>query len=123
VRRVRRQAPAVRPAEAATLAAKLLSAPVSEAPRGRPVAGRRQAPPRPEYTLHGLPAGDAMLLLEALANQKPVRIRYVDGDGRHTDRLIEPQEIEEGRLLLAYCHLRQDDRAFSLNRIRAVTPP
>jgi hypothetical protein len=123
VRRVRRQAPAVRPADAAALAAKLLSAPVSEAPRGRPVSGPPREAPRSEYTLRGLSPDDAMLLMEAMANGKPVRILYVDGDGRRTDRLIEPQEIEDGRILLAYCHLRQDDRAFSLHRIRAVTPP
>jgi hypothetical protein len=121
VRRVRRQAPAVRPAEAAALAAKLLAAPDTEPTRGRPV---RQAPMPylPEIMLRGLPFDDAVRLAEALENQTPVRIVYVDGDGRRTDRLVEPQEID-GYRLLAYCHLRQDDRAFSLSRIRAVTPP
>jgi hypothetical protein len=122
VRRVRRQPPAVRPAEAATLAAKLLAAPLAD----RAAAGRavRQSPPPPaDAAVLSLPLADSALLLDALANQKTVRIVYVAGDGRRTNRLIEPQEIEDGRRLLAYCHLRRDDRAFSLSRIRAVTPP
>jgi hypothetical protein len=121
VRRVRRQTPAVRPAEAASLAAKLLAGPDTEPTRGRPV---RQAPApfMPEIVFRGLPFDDAVRLADALESRTPVRIVYVDGDGRRTDRLIEPQEID-GHRLLAYCHLRQDDRAFSLNRIRAVTPP
>jgi hypothetical protein len=122
VRRVRRQPPAVRPAEAAALAAKLLAAPLAD----RAAAGRavRQSPPPPaDAAVLSLPLADSALLLDALANQKTVRIVYVAGDGRRTNRLIEPQEIEDGRRLLAYCHLRRDDRAFSLSRIRAVTPP
>jgi len=119
VRRVRRQAPCVRPAEAAALAAKLLAAPppqADESARGRPVQRR------PGYDFRGLPFDDAVRLSDALENGTPVRIVYVDGDGRRTDRLIEPQELD-GHRLLAYCHLRQDDRAFSLSRIKAVTPP
>lgn len=118
VRRVRRPVSAVRPAEAAAMAAKLLAAPASEALQGRPV---RQAP-KPEFTVRGLPVDDAVRLSEALENQTSVRIVYIDGNGRRTDRLIEPQEID-GHRLLAYCHLRDDDRAFAMSRIRSVSPP
>ena len=118
VRRVRRQAPSVRPAEAAALAAKLLPAPAEHRrPARSGAAGSAgaiaSAPPRPAGRRRG-PRWSTRW-----RTSTPVRIVYVDGDGRRTDRLIEPLEVEDDHLLLAYCHLRDDDRAFALSRIRA----
>jgi predicted DNA-binding transcriptional regulator YafY len=37
--------------------------------------------------------------------------------------VVEPVEIEDGYLLRAWCHLRDDERVFALARIRSVTTP
>jgi predicted DNA-binding transcriptional regulator YafY len=102
VRRVRRRTPSVRPADAAALAKKLISA------QGSP----EEAPPE---------AGD--VFDDAIANDLPVHIEYVNKRGERSSRLINPTEIVDDRILLAWCHLRNEERAFALNRILSVSKP
>ena len=59
------------------------------------------------------------LLVNAMAEAGTVRIGYQDSSGNRTNRIIEPTEVM-GRVLVAWCHLRQEERHFSLDRITSV---
>jgi len=52
-----------------------------------------------------------------------VRIAYTDGDGEPSIRVIEPMRIYPARngctYIKAYCHLREEERTFRLDRIRS----
>ncbi|HZN16777.1 MAG TPA: helicase C-terminal domain-containing protein [Micromonosporaceae bacterium] len=61
------------------------------------------------------------LLAEALEHAIPVKIVYTNAQGRSSVRVIEPLSIS-GYLLEAWCHLRDEERMFSLGRIDAVGP-
>jgi hypothetical protein len=61
------------------------------------------------------------LLADAIDEQQPVRIDYVDGDGRFSSRVIEEIELS-GTVIEAWCRLRDDERMFLLDRIDAVSP-
>ncbi|HEY3009891.1 MAG TPA: helicase C-terminal domain-containing protein [Micromonosporaceae bacterium] len=61
------------------------------------------------------------LLANAIAHGSAVRIRYTDSGGRTSNRVIEPLELDD-HLLIAWCRMRADDRAFALDRIDAVWP-
>ncbi|HTJ35643.1 MAG TPA: hypothetical protein VL738_20680 [Dactylosporangium sp.] len=75
---------------------------------------RRRAPQlRPEQ---------AQLLAEAVEHGGPVWIRYVDAQGRASERVIENAELA-GSVIEAWCRLRRDDRAFTLDKIVAVARP
>ena len=56
-----------------------------------------------------------------------LRIRYIDVGGLETEREIEPQYVvvgPNGSYLTAWCHLREDDRVFRMDRItRAELTP
>lgn len=57
---------------------------------------------------------------EAMAGRKRLFVRYVDADGSHTERWVSPIHIEflrDNVYLRGYCHLRQDERSFRLDRI------
>jgi predicted DNA-binding transcriptional regulator YafY len=57
----------------------------------------------------------------AIDQQLPVKITYQSASGGTTTRVISDIEMING-LLYAWCHLRNDDRVFSLDRIQAVAP-
>ena len=57
----------------------------------------------------------------AVENQVPVSITYRSSTGGTTTRTISEIELVNG-LLYAFCHLRDDDRVFAIDRIQAVTP-
>ena len=62
---------------------------------------------------------------QAIGKGYLVRIRYVDRNGEETDRLIRPDALQvktTGIFLKAYCTLREDQRTFSLARIREAVP-
>ena len=57
---------------------------------------------------------------EALSGNKAVVITYVDAKGEETTRMITPlrvQAMNDVVHLFAYCHLRQAERSFRLDRI------
>ena len=65
------------------------------------------SPPEPEPLLEGLTVG----------------ISYEDTGGNVSERLVNSIRLvdaPDGRYLWAYCHLRQDFRAFRLNRIKQI---
>jgi hypothetical protein len=64
----------------------------------------------------------AELLADAVEHGTPVWIRYVDAGGRASERVIENAELA-GSVVDAWCRLRRDDRAFTLDKIVAVARP
>nr|BFE50419.1 hypothetical protein GCM10017745_38460 [Saccharothrix mutabilis subsp. capreolus] len=61
------------------------------------------------------------LLAGAIDGRSDVRIEYVDGKGESSQRTITPAGWD-GPFLLAWCHLREADRQFRVERITSVTP-
>jgi hypothetical protein len=61
------------------------------------------------------------LLASAIEHGTPVRIDYTDGHGRISSRVIEDVMLND-HLIEAWCRLREDERAFHLDRIDAVYP-
>ncbi|MGI8307482.1 helicase-associated domain-containing protein [Saccharopolyspora hattusasensis] len=59
------------------------------------------------------------LLAKALEAGTDVEIEYRDQNGHPTSRVITPDDVDEV-YLDAFCHLREDDRQFRLDRIRSV---
>jgi len=60
---------------------------------------------------------------EAIYSNKRMFIRYVDGGGNETERWITPKQVTglaDYVYLQAYCHLREDERSFRLDRIVMV---
>jgi DNA polymerase III epsilon subunit family exonuclease len=57
---------------------------------------------------------------EAIYSGRRMFIHYVDSDGGQTERWITPKQVtglKDYVYLQAYCHLREDDRSFRLDRI------
>jgi len=52
----------------------------------------------------------------ALTEKRQLRIKYRSNGGAITERIIEPRSFS-GQYLVAYCHLRQDQRTFRLDNI------
>ena len=57
----------------------------------------------------------------AVEQQLPVTITYQSSTGGVTTRMISDIEMVNG-LMYAWCHLREDDRVFAIDRVKAVTP-
>lgn len=133
------EVPEVDPLE---LAERLLAAPVLAPQRAKPTqppAKRRpvQAEPDPVDLLSGIePAdvdevlagraghlapGERRLLAHAIETDGAVTIGYTNAQGNHTTRVIDSVELD-GAHLIAWCHLRDDERMFSLHRIDMVAP-
>ncbi|WP_298992787.1 helicase-associated domain-containing protein [uncultured Pseudokineococcus sp.] len=68
-----------------------------------------------------LPTGQARLLLHAEEADRAVVITYRSSSGRITTRAVS-QVLIRGRTMVAWCHLREDERAFSLERVLEVQP-
>jgi DNA polymerase III subunit epsilon len=65
-------------------------------------------------------------LQEALSSNKILEITYIDGKGRETARQITPLRVQAANdylYVIAFCHLRQAERSFRLDRIVALTLP
>jgi DNA polymerase-3 subunit epsilon len=60
---------------------------------------------------------------EALSENKAVEITYLDAQGNETCRVVTPRHVLPGNgvgYLVAFCHLRQAERNFRLDRITAA---
>ena len=60
---------------------------------------------------------------EAIYGSKRMHIRYVDGDGKESERWITPKGVTglaDYVYLQAYCHLREGERSFRLDRIAEI---
>lgn len=60
-------------------------------------------------------------LAYAVEHQLPVRITYQSSTGGVTTRTISDIELVAG-LMYAWCHLRDDERVFAVDRVQAVLP-
>ena len=71
--------------------------------------------------------GDILLppsIQEAFSANKALEITYIDGKGQETSRKITPmrvQAINDYVYVIAFCHLRQAERSFRLDRIVAIS--
>jgi predicted DNA-binding transcriptional regulator YafY len=100
-------------------------------------ANRRPAPPPSRASGNEVSAADAaravtthaghldhpeqVALATAITRGTPIRIEYTTASGRSSSRTIEPLDLDD-HLLIAWCHLRDGERAFALDRIDAVHP-
>ncbi len=67
------------------------------------------------------PGIDVMQLRQATWDERTIRFDYSDVEARQTTRSVDPLSIvymQASHCLLAWCHLRQDFRAFRLDRMR-----
>jgi len=70
------------------------------------------------------PGVDVTLLRQATWDERTIRFDYSDVEGRATTRSVDPLSIvymQASHCLLAWCHLREDFRAFRLDRMRGLT--
>ena len=65
--------------------------------------------------------GERALLAFAIIEDAEVHIEYRDANGKRTGRVISEIELTPP-FIEAWCHLREDDRMFSLAGIQGVTP-
>ncbi|WP_103338271.1 helicase-associated domain-containing protein [Amycolatopsis sp. CA-126428] len=68
-----------------------------------------------------LPETAVALLAGAIDERSDVHIEYVDGKGEPSQRTITPIGWD-GPFLLAWCHKREAERQFRVERIRSVSP-
>ncbi|WP_317056789.1 helix-turn-helix transcriptional regulator [Roseovarius rhodophyticola] len=69
------------------------------------------------------PGIDAAVLRKATWDEKTIRFEYTDAEDRETSREVDPLSVvfmQASLCLLAWCHLRQDFRAFRLDRMRSL---
>jgi DNA polymerase-3 subunit epsilon len=93
----------------------------------RLLAGQ-EAPPAVEiydYSAMRKPAVELLppALQEALSTGSPIEIHYIDANGDETRRTITPLRVAAQNdlvYLVAFCHLRQAERSFRLDRIVAI---
>ncbi len=71
----------------------------------------------PEANHHDLPGTHP--IAAALEGGLSLKIEYCDKHGSGTERVIEPLMCH-GSLLVAYCHLRDEQRTFRLDRIETI---
>jgi len=88
-------------------------------PGERPPASRSEALVR--QLAPDLPDAQARLLGHAVDTGTDVVIEYVSASGAHTRRRVSDLGLTGGTLQ-AWCHLRQDERFFTLSRIASVRP-
>ncbi|SDY38398.1 Helicase conserved C-terminal domain-containing protein [Modestobacter sp. DSM 44400] len=102
--------------------------PVNPTELARRLANGSTAPPPPvsdvALALAGvaprLTGSEIDQLAHAIETDAPVRIQYESPSGAVTSRVITDVELS-GPMLYAWCKLRQDERVFTLARIRSVS--
>jgi predicted DNA-binding transcriptional regulator YafY len=88
-------------------------------------AGATLSTPGPDG--HGFPknAVPLALLRSAIRTQQRLAIRYVDEQGRHTERVVWPILLgfmDKARVLTGWCELREAYRFFRTDRILSAEP-
>ena len=61
-------------------------------------------------------------LADAVDHRRDVRITYSDRNGTISHRIVTPEQVSH-RWLVAWCHLRRDEREFTVEKILDVAPP
>ncbi|WP_229324538.1 helicase C-terminal domain-containing protein [Streptomyces sp. UNOC14_S4] len=70
---------------------------------------------------HGLPLTDVRQLAHAVNEGRALTIEYVAASGNCTVRTVSKLELDAPHLY-AWCHLRNDERVFTISRIHGVMP-
>lgn len=103
---------------------KILAAmPGDAAVRARELAGRVRLLSRPDAGAPSVQAEVAATVRQAISRRLVVRIEYGDKQGQVTVREIEPELLmasPHGWYLAGWCRLRDERRAFRLDRMRAA---
>ena len=71
---------------------------------------------QPFCPIQGLPP----IVEQAMRAHAPLRIRYAASDGKQSERVVQPLKVtlrEQATYLVAYCHLKREERTFRLDRI------
>jgi len=88
----------------------------------------RTAAAKVRLLVHPVPDPDeeiAEQIWRALRDNQVLRIAYIDVGGVETKRDVEPEHVvvgPNGSYLTAWCHLRQDERVFRMDRITRADP-
>jgi predicted DNA-binding transcriptional regulator YafY len=82
-------------------------------------AGDRAGSARPRSDTATSPGAALAVLRQAIEEETSVWIGYVDDQGGSTERIVDPQRLDGGRLT-AYDHRTDDERTFAVHRITAV---
>jgi DNA polymerase-3 subunit epsilon len=93
--------------------------------QGGPMTLAPNLPQTPPQAHHDGGAFLPLELAEALEQRRVVHMEYIDARQRRTRRTIQPLEVRRfnGELtLIAHCHLRDDRRAFKVERIVEFLP-
>ncbi len=98
------------------LAARLLAAGVGHELPGSPTAAELAS-----LNPH-LDGAELDLLADAVDHRRDVRITYSDRNGTISHRVVTPEQVLH-RWLVAWCHLRHDEREFTVANILDVAPP
>lgn len=69
-----------------------------------------------------LSPGERRVLAHAVEDAAPVHIEYVDQNGSPSERTITPVDFAPP-WIRSFCHLRQAEREFRVERIRTISPP
>jgi predicted DNA-binding transcriptional regulator YafY len=86
----------------------------------------RSAAAKVRLLVQPVPGPDAEIaekIWRAVHDNHVLRIAYIDVGGIETERDIEPEYVvvgPNGSYLTAWCHLRQDDRVFRMDRITSA---
>ena len=88
----------------------------------------RTAAAKVRLLVHPVPDPDvevAEQIWRAVRDNQVLRIAYIDVGGVETKRDVEPEHVvvgPNGSYLTAWCHLRQDERVFRMDRITHADP-
>lgn len=82
---------------------------------------------QPESTeiVNGETSAKALLEIidKAIKEQRDLRLRYYTGSrGEFSERIITPIAVSAEKYLVAFCHLRGEERVFRLSRIVSLSP-
>jgi len=88
-------------------------------------SGWHMTPPLMEWDggefcpIQGLPSD----IEQAVRLRTAIRIKYEGSDGKLSERVVQPRRItlrEQATYLVAYCHLKGEERTFRLDRIKVL---
>lgn len=88
-----------------------------------PLSGWYSRPPDMEWDGSGLHCpieGLPPLIEQAMRARSALRITYQGSDGKQSERVVQPRKVTlraEATYLVAYCHLKRQERNFRLDRI------
>ncbi len=79
--------------------------------------GEGGEPHAPTHNYTMLRKRKRLLIEEAIRGEKMLRMVYLSGGYRETERLVVPYRVDE-QYMEGYCHLREEHRVFRLDRIK-----